>query len=96
MSSWKTACRYMPPGIQVDIEIDGEILRDDANPSVLRMRRTVARGLRKRWPREKIIEHTSRVGKFTGSADLAPGITIRDGREGYYWVLTLRPDCPQG
>jgi hypothetical protein len=96
MSRWKTECRYMPPGIQVGFEIDGEIYRDDANPAVLRMRRTVARGLRERWPREKILEQTTRIGKFIGSAALAPGVTIRGGREDYHWILTLRPDREAG
>jgi hypothetical protein len=96
MSKWKTACRYMPPGIQVVIEIDGEIFRDDANPAVLSMRRIVARGLRAGWSREKIIEQISCAGGFIGSADLAPGVIIRRGREDYYWILVLRPDCTQG
>ena len=95
MSNWKTACAYMPPGIQVGFEIDGEIFRDDANAAVLRMRRSVARGLREGWPREKILEQATRIGKFRGSADLVPGVTIRGGREDYHWTLTLRPDRTQ-
>jgi hypothetical protein len=95
MSRWKTEPVYMPPGIQVGFEIDGEIFRDDANPAVLRMRRTVARGLRERWPREKILEQVTRIGKFRGSAELVPGVTIRNGREDNFWTLTLRPDRPK-
>jgi hypothetical protein len=85
----------MPPGVRVDFKIDGEIFRYDANAAVLRMRRTVARGLRERWPRARILEQTIAIGKFKGSADLAQGVVILNGRENYYWTLTLWPDSTQ-
>lgn len=90
-----SACRYMPPGVRVDFEIGGDIFRHDANRAVLRMRRMAARGLRERWPLERILEQIILIGKFGGSADLVPGVVIIDGREQYYWTLTLRPDSPQ-
>jgi len=93
--SWKSECRYMPAPIRVDFEIDGRIFRHDASPAVLRMRRTVARGLRECWPRERILEQTIINGKFKGSADLVPGVVIIKGRENYYWTLTLWPDSTQ-
>ena len=85
----------MPAPIRVGFEIDGEVFRHDANPAVLRMRRTVARGLRERWPRDRILEQTIINGKFKGFADLAPGVVIIKGRENYYWTLTLWPDSTQ-
>jgi hypothetical protein len=80
----------MPAPVRVDFEIDGEIFRHDANPAVLRIRRTVTRGLRESWPRERIIQQTLIIGKFKGSAELTPGVAILNGRENYYWTLTLR------
>src|SRR5882724_4461162 len=93
--SLRSECRYKVPCIRVGFAIDGEIVGDDANPLVLRMRRTVARGLRERWTREEILKQTAIIGKFTGSAELAPGVTIRNGREGYFWTLTLWPASAQ-
>jgi hypothetical protein len=82
----------MPPGIRVGFEIDGQIHRRDASPAVLRMRRTVARGLRERWPRERILTQTIENGKFEGSADLTPGFEVIRGKDNYFWTLTLWPD----
>ncbi|WP_315761425.1 hypothetical protein [Bradyrhizobium sp. SZCCHNS2005] len=95
MGLWERECKYMPPGIRVGFEIDGEIFRRDGNPAVLRMRRTVARGLRERWPREKILEQTVVNGKFEGSADLTPGFEVINGKDNYFWTLTLWPDREQ-
>jgi hypothetical protein len=93
--SWRSECRYMVPGIQVGFEINGEIVRRDDSRVVLRMRRTVARGLRERLPREIILAQTISAGKFEGSADLAPGVEIMNGKEIYFWTLTLWPSGPQ-
>lgn len=93
--SWKSECRYMPAPIRIGFEIDDEIFRLDASPSVLRMRRMVARGLRERWQRERIVEQAIHVGRFKGSADLSPGVTIINGRENYFWTLTLWPVSAQ-
>lgn len=55
------------------------------------MRRAVARGLRERWPREKILQQAILIGKFRGSADLTQGVVLINDRENYYWTLTLLP-----
>jgi hypothetical protein len=82
----------MPPGIRIHFEIDGVSFRHDGSPTVLRMRRAVARALREHWPRERILEQIIAIGKFDGSADLVPGIEIINGRESYHWTLTLWPE----
>jgi hypothetical protein len=85
----------MPAPIRIQFEIDGEFFRDDASPAVLQMRRAVARGLRERWPRERILETVLAIGRFEGVADLAQGVSIINQRENYYWTLTLRLDSKQ-
>lgn len=93
--SWKSECKYMVPPVRICFNIDGETFYDDANRAVLRMRKTVARGLRNRWPLETILAQTIHIGKFIGSAELAPGATIIRGHENYFWELTLRPEQTQ-